>query len=497
MSINNPYKKRLIYDKVVITPDEELTITRIREEGKWKMVDDFTMGIESCWNDAGTREVLLRLFNGTTKFNDLNVVYKEAIEQDEMKKASKEGRHPTNPFPFFEYKPRFIQAMTELKALGLVDQSGGEVMTSDDTSFTITETGVNLVMIKLSKMINREKFDAFMVLLSKKGQKIPLSYIVMKMIEQRNTPFDQLVALIDDLERVNASMLVLEYKRYLVQVEDEDLEEIDDSAIEGSIKKKIASLVSSGLVNIDRSDGAFHLTRKGDIITETFWERVKSLFYFLRRTGMIAMQKDGNNRLFIWITEEGASLGKAIKKMHEEDEDRIIEMRDVLDDMDDHETSAVLPVDQYVKKIKDTRKNIMLSLYLVPRTNMNFFQRIRKNSPAISGAAVCFSVLLMVFGLFIVGSGMEYEGFFIIAISLPAIAVFVLLYSYTMKKTKMGNRKGENEIIQDLYLRRIKKKKKQKNKKKWMNAQRRFSILCCLVTISIVLVVVLSSLFFS
>jgi hypothetical protein len=285
MTINNPYKKRLRFDDVVISPADDISMTKIHEKGKWKMVDDIILCLDACWDRLPPRSILTRLFNGSTKHDELVEYFKNASEAEEMVLARNEKRQPKNPFQFNDARQKFVKEINELKILGIVEQTGMDLTSENNVTFSLTEDGISFVKKKLADTIEKENLDVFMVLLGKENKKIFYSNLLMKIAEIRKTRFDQLLLLIDDMESKDKTRgatgqeLLREYVRYLSEIEEEPVKPYDAPVIYSEIMNKISKMVASNLVEM--REGMYFLTRQGNAESNNFTGTILSTVDFL------------------------------------------------------------------------------------------------------------------------------------------------------------------------------------------------------------------------
>ena len=460
MTMTNRYKRRSDYDRTVVTPIDDMSTTLIHEDGKFKRVDNEMLDLDTCWNDPISRDVLINLYHGTETFSNLVSIYKKSMENNEKSRAEAEKRPAENPFPYGDIKQKFIKVMVNLRVMRIVMQNNDDSVSSDNTTFTLSPFGRQFVTRNLMDMIKDESFGLIVLMMAENKQSIYLSHVIMKIMEMKKTPFDQLISIVDDLQpSVNdgkpliSTTIIDEYMEYLKNVEGESNKNVAE--IQSSVMRKMATLVQKGLVAADQA-GSYSLTKNGDTEASKFWDGVKGWFYFMRDARLWRMDKDETGRFQVQMLAEGIELAAAMKNDFENDDDRIAKGI-MLDDVDDHEARAVLPVHQVVKKEKESKKALQTTIYIVEHGKMGFIQNIRENMNAIAGGAVVFGILLMVFG-FVMTGVYPVEGMIILMSSMLVMCFGGATYRYTLLIVKTGRNRNKSEakIVAELSKQKMK-----------------------------------------
>ena len=403
MSIKNPYKKRLRFDRVVITPADELGMTRIRIDGKTELIEDVVIELDNCWKEMPMQTILLRLLKGTTGLDELLSIYTNAIVKQEKKKAMREQTDGKDPFPFHDQKQRFVKNVNTLKVLGLVEQPGNDV--TGTASYNLSDDGIAFVKKKIMDTIREENFDIFMTMLGKKTSRVYFSYIVMKLAEQRHANFDQILILIDDLESSQGQELMREYISYLREIEDEDVNKIELPIMYGEVVLKVSTLVKKGLVKTE--DGKYSLTKLGNDVSNRFTESLSPIIDFLIESGLVDLEKhstdSGRERYMISLTPEGVLVAEEVK-LYLKNNSLALLKNASLNDHDLHETSGTLPVEDYVKTENEKKKSRQMSIYTVPAFNVSIRDTIRGNASSVMGSISIFFIIFAFFSFFLIPS---------------------------------------------------------------------------------------------
>jgi len=417
------------------------------------------------------------------------------MENVERGRAEAEHRQPMmeNVFPYGDVKQQFTKIMVSLRVVKLVMQKADDSIFSDSASFTLSPFGRTFVTKNLTDMIKDECFGLIVITMSEKDKPAFLSHVIMKLMEMKKVPFDQLISVIDDLQpSVNEgksliSMTIIdEYAEYLKSVEGELNNEEKD--VQSSVMRKLSTLVQKGLVAVDQH-GSFSLTKTGDSVASAFWDSVKGWFYFMRDAKLWTMDQDETGRHRILMLAEGKELAESMRRDFENDDERISKGV-MLDDVDEHETKAVLPVHQIAKKEKDNKKILSTTIYIVDHGKAPFVQRVKDAGNALSGGAIVFGVLLMVFG-FIMTGFYPVEGLGILVSSIFVMCFSAGAYQYTLRIVKSGRGRNKNEMKIMDEMGKQKLKEMQKNKDGKVKNQKSEGMKCFLCTMAICAIMIL------
>ncbi len=454
MSITNPYKKRMKFDNIIINHVDEMFLAKIKTDDGWKVVDAAIVGVESCWNNIPARTVLLQLFKEETKFNVLIQHYIAGVRNQEQARAIEEQREPEDPFPFKDYKERFLKDVNTLKMYGLVLQSAAAVIGDDGTTFSLTDDGIAYTKTKMVGMIEKENFDVFLVMLNAPKKRIYFSHLLMKIAEQRKSSFDQILLLIDDLDpgtgvaMVTSNDIVRDYLRYLRDIEEERISDHDFPVIYTEVIGKVSKLIEGGLVTMDGH--AYILTGTGDATTNAFIRSIASTVDFLNKSGLIVLENI-NDRYVISLTKEGNVLAEEIKERFTKNEARIANSATVMDDFDLHETHALIPVDEFIKQQQGQKAEKQASIYIVPQFKMTISERIRSQSMALVGTIGLFFFVFCIVGFALVAAGYADTGYPVVVISIMVMLISFCSFPASMQKTKYAGNKSEMEFIEEQF----------------------------------------------
>jgi hypothetical protein len=463
MSIRNPYKKRLRFDRVVITPADELGMTKVRRDGKTELIEDVVIELDNCWKEMPTQTVLIRLLKGTTGSDELLSIYTNAIMKKEKKKAMRERADEKDPFPFRDQKQRFVKDINTLKVMGLVEQPGNDA-SGTTMSYNLSDDGVAFVKKKIMDTIREENFDIFMALLGKKTSRVYFSYIVMKLAEQRHANFDQILVLIDDLESSQGQELMREYITYLREIEEEDVNKIEIPIMYGEVVLKVSTLVKKGLVKTE--DGKYSLTKLGNDVSNRFTESLSPIIDFLIESGLVDLEKqsmdDGRERYMISLTPEGVLVAEEIKRYLKNNSLALLK-NTTLNDHDLHETSGTLPVEDYVKIETEKKKNLQMSIYTVPVYNVSIKDTLRGNASSVMGSISIFFIIFAFFSFFLIPSS-AVMGLSLVMVCVVLSFCFCSGYAATVDTMKKKRNMSAQSIIERQIITRemLKLTKKQK-----------------------------------